>query len=98
MGKTMLVNLKKTALLSLLLAVPVMAGAAVLAESSFITHPVGHGAYELSLDTDSDALFVSTSPSFTKGKENGIIYRLNPDNLLVDSVTLTQNCAFASAK
>lgn len=71
--------------------------AAELPESHFQTKPVGYGLYELAFDGQNNALFAASTPSFAKGKNSGIVYRINPATLATDGKIVTQRRAFATA-
>nr|WP_278430772.1 YncE family protein [Serratia grimesii] len=71
--------------------------AAELPESHFQTKPVGYGLYELAFDGHNNSLFAASTPSFAKGKNNGIVYRINPMTLATEANIVTQRRAFATA-
>ncbi|MEG2590834.1 MAG: YncE family protein [Citrobacter sp.] len=71
--------------------------AKTLPEKDFLTHDVGHGVYELAVDSQQNALFAASSPSFDKDKTRGIIYKLDLEKLTTTEVIETSRRAFATA-
>lgn len=86
-----------SALTSALLLLSCSTLAAELPESHFQTKPVGYGLYELAFDGENNTLFAASTPSFAKGKNTGIVYRVNPATLATDANIQTQRRAFATA-
>lgn len=66
-------------------------------EASFITAPLGHGVYELSLDNTQPAIFAASAPSFDKEKIHGLVFKLDPQTLRISEKITTQRRTFATA-
>lgn len=70
--------------------------AANLAEKDFLTQAVGHGVYELAYDASANVLFAASAPSFDKDKTQGLVYKLNPEDLSSKGTIATDRRAFAT--
>lgn len=68
------------ALATALLFTSLSSVAQTLPEKDFLTRDVGNGVYELAVDSQQNALFVASSPSFDKDKTSGLIYKLDLRN------------------
>ncbi|WP_249418139.1 hypothetical protein [Citrobacter sp. RHBSTW-00229] len=71
--------------------------ARTLPEKDFLTRDVGNGVYELAVDSQQNALFVASLPSFDKDKTSGLIYKLDLEKLTTTEVIDTSRRAFATA-
>lgn len=70
---------------------------ATLPEKDFLTRDVGNGVYELAVDSQQNALFAASSPSFDKDKTGGLIYKLDLEKLTTTEVITSTRRAFATA-
>lgn len=70
---------------------------ATLPEKDFLTRDVGNGVYELAVDSQQNALFAASSPSFDKDKTGGLIYKLDLEKLTTTEVISTTRRAFSTA-
>ena len=66
-------------------------------DSAFVSSSLGHGVYELSLDTSQQAIFAASAPSFDKDKPSGLVFKLDPKTLAVSEKITTQRRTFATA-
>ncbi|MGV3821721.1 YncE family protein [Citrobacter portucalensis] len=80
-----------------LLFTSLSSGAQTLPEQDFLTRDVGNGVYELAVDSQQNALFAASSPSFDKDKTSGLIYKLDLEKLTTTEVIETSRRAFATA-
>lgn len=85
------------ALATALLFTSLSSVAQTLPEKDFLTRDVGNGVYELAVDSQQNALFVASSPSFDKDKTSGLIYKLDLEKLTTTEVIDTSRRAFATA-
>lgn len=85
------------ALATALLCTSLSSAAQTLPEKDFLTRDVGNGVYELAVDSQQNALFVASSPSFDKDKTSGLIYKLDLEKLTTTEVIDTSRRAFATA-
>lgn len=81
----------------LFLMTPAITFANDFTEKDFLTRNVGFGLYELSVDTQQNAIFVASAPSFDKGKTTGHVYKLDLEKLTTTEVINTSHRAFATA-
>lgn len=77
------------ALATALLFTSLSSVAQTLPEKDFLTRDVGNGVYELAVDSQQNALFVASSPSFDKDKTSGLIYKLDLEKLTTAEVINT---------
>lgn len=85
------------ALATVLLFTSLSSVAQTLPEKDFLTRDVGNGVYELAVDSQQNALFAASSPSFEKDKTSGLIYKLDLEKLTTTEVIETSRRAFATA-
>lgn len=85
------------ALATALLFTSLSSVAETLPEKDFLTRDVGNGVYELAVDSQQNALFAASSPSFDKDKTRGLIYKLDLEKLTTTEVIETSRRAFATA-